>query len=160
MGRRQGELFLESVVLHVNSSKLEPQLRRMKTLGYLGGHLQTVRRGNAAFPRLAVECSALPWVARGPEARTWPGFVATATAGHNQRRTRMTNRSRTERSFVIVHATQVVLVHGLADSVSQALACDLIGSKMYPPVNTCVGDVVGNLLERRVLQHDVGHGGI
>jgi hypothetical protein len=39
---------------------------------------------------------------------------------------------------------------------SQALACDLIGSKMYPTVNARVGDVVGNLLERRVLQHDVG----
>jgi hypothetical protein len=53
----------------------------METIGHLGPHFQTAKRGNAAFPRLAVECGALPWVARGPEAGIWiPGFVATATA--------------------------------------------------------------------------------
>jgi hypothetical protein len=67
----------------------------------------------------------------------------------------MANRlSNQGRSVVIVHATKVVPVHGLADSVSQSLASDLIGSKMYPTGNTRVGDVVGNLFERRVLQHD------
>jgi hypothetical protein len=153
-----GTVFPESFVLHENSTKLEVGLGRMETIGHLEGQLQTVRRGNAAFPRLAVECSASPWA----EAGAWiPGFVTTATAVHNQRsRTQMANRSRTERSVVIMHATQVVRVHGLADSVSQELAGDLIGSKMYPTVNTRVGDVVGNLLERRVLQHDVRHVGI
>jgi hypothetical protein len=60
-------------------------------------------------------------------------------------------------SVVIVQATQVVLVDGAAYSPAQARPCLLVGSKMYSAVNTSIGDVVGNLLERTVLQDDVGH---
>jgi hypothetical protein len=49
-----------------------------------------------------------------------------------------------------VLGTQVVPVDGRAYSLFQALACDLIGSKMYPTVHARVGDIVGNLLERHV----------
>ena len=36
-----------------------------------------------------------------------------------------------------------------------------VGNILFgPAVNARVGDVVGNLLKRHVLQHDVGHGGI
>lgn len=77
----RGAVFLKSFVLHENSSKAEVQLRHSETIGHLGGRLQAVKRGNAALPRLAVECIALPWVARRAEATTWvPGFVATSEA--------------------------------------------------------------------------------
>ena len=46
-------------------------------------------------------------------------------------------------------------VHGLAYRLPQDHARVLIGPKMYPAVDACVGDVVGDLLERGVLQHDV-----
>jgi hypothetical protein len=49
-------------------------------------------------------------------------------------------------SFVIVHRTQVFLVDRGADSAAQVRTCFLVGPKMYPAVNACVGDIVGDLL--------------
>src|SRR5215472_6288625 len=63
-------------------------------------------------------------------------------------------------SFVMVHRTQVVLVDRGADSAAQIRTCFLVGPKMYPAVNACVGDIVGDLLKGGVLQNDGGHGRI
>jgi hypothetical protein len=63
-------------------------------------------------------------------------------------------------SVVIMHATQVVLIDGTAYSPAQSRACNLVESKMYSAVNPRIGDIVGNLLKRGVLQDDVGDGGI
>ena len=48
-------------------------------------------------------------------------------------------------------------VRDWAYSPAQARTRNLVGSKMYSAVNARVGDVVGNLLKRGVLQDDVGH---
>ena len=63
-------------------------------------------------------------------------------------------------SLVVVHRAQVVFKDYGADRAAQVRTHLLVGSKMYPPVNACVGDVVGNLPERRVLQNEGGHCGI
>src|SRR5262249_50805971 len=63
-------------------------------------------------------------------------------------------------SIVIVHGTQVVLVNCGADCSTHLFSCHLIGSKMYPAVNTCIGDILGNLPERCVIHDDVGDGRI
>src|SRR5215467_10034172 len=69
----------------------------------------------------------------------------------------MPSRSEADRSFVMVYTTQVVFVHGGADSSSEVRARLLVTSKMYPTVNACVRNVVGNLLKRSVFQDDVGY---
>src|SRR5580704_10161984 len=61
---------------------------------------------------------------------------------------------------VIVHRTQVVLVDFSADGQSQHRACVLVGPEMDAAINTSVADVVGDLLERGVLQDDGRHGGV
>jgi len=81
------------------------------------------------------------------------------------RRTRMANRFsrrpiRDDQSVVMVHGAQVVLIDGSAYSPPQACACDLVGAEMYPAVNTRVGDIVSDLMERGVLQNDTGQQGI
>jgi hypothetical protein len=87
----KGTVFPESFVLHENSSKLEVQLRRTETIIHPEGRLQTVRSGNAAFPRLETPLTSSPSVDRSAQSA--------------DRRTRMASRSGTERSVVIVHAT-------------------------------------------------------
>src|ERR1700746_1780099 len=62
--------------------------------------------------------------------------------------------------FGLVHCTQVILVDGAAYSPAQPRACHLVESKMYSAVNARVGDVVGNLLKRGVLQDYAGHRGV
>ena len=59
-----------------------------------------------------------------------------------------------------MYATQVVLVYLSADRPSQVRACYLDGPKMYPAVDARVGDIICDLLERRVLQNDGRHRGI
>ena len=68
----------------------------------------------------------------------------------------MTNRSQVTPSLILVHGSQVGLIDCGTDSPAQACAGDLISSKMYPAVNARVGNIVGNLLKRGVLQDDVG----
>ena len=60
-------------------------------------------------------------------------------------------------SLVTVHGVQVVFVNRSADSLPEVRARLLITSKMYPTVNARVGDAVGYLLRRGVLQDDVGY---
>jgi hypothetical protein len=62
--------------------------------------------------------------------------------------------------FGLVHGTQVILVDGAAYSPAQPRACHLVESKMYSAVNARVGDVVGNLLKRGVLQDYAGYRGV
>ena len=57
----------------------------------------------------------------------------------------------------MVHATQVVLIYSLPYCLSQVLTRNLVGSKMYPSENARVGDIVGDLIKRGVLQSDGGH---
>ncbi len=59
-----------------------------------------------------------------------------------------------------MHGTQVVLVDRGGDSPSQAPACHLVEAKMYSAVDARIVDIIGNLLERGVLQNDVRHGRI
>jgi hypothetical protein len=59
----------------------------------------------------------------------------------------LSTRSRADRSVVIMHATQVVLIDGTAHSPAQSRTCNLVEAKMYSAVNARVGDVVGNLLK-------------
>jgi hypothetical protein len=68
--------------------------------------------------------------------------------------------ARSARSIGTVHGTQVDLVHGGTYSPTQERTCRLVSSKMYSAVNARVGNVVGNLIKRGVLQDDVGHGGV
>ena len=62
-----------------------------------------------------------------------------------------------ETSVVIAYGTQVVLINGTAYGSTQLRACNLVGSEMYPAVDARVGDVVGNLSNRCVLQDDTGY---
>jgi hypothetical protein len=79
--------------------------------------------------------------------------------------TRIASRSRTDYSviiavivaIIIVPSAQVVLIDCSADSLAQASSCRLVGSKMYPAINASVGNIVGNLPERGVLQNSVRH---
>ena len=63
-------------------------------------------------------------------------------------------------SFVIVRRTQVVFVNRSADSATEVRARLLVTSKMDAAVDARVGDVVGYLLERGVLQDDFGYRGV
>src|SRR6266849_5881179 len=62
--------------------------------------------------------------------------------------------------LVITQRTQVVLIDCGTDGTTQLCSCHLVGPKMYSAVDARVGDVVGNLLKRGILQHDAGHGRI
>ena len=55
---------------------------------------------------------------------------------------------RTNGLVVIVYGTQVFLIYSFPYCPSQALACDLVSSKMYPTVNARVGDIIVDLLKR------------
>jgi hypothetical protein len=60
----------------------------------------------------------------------------------------------------IVRGTQVVFVDGGPNRAAQSCAGILVGSKMDSAVDAGVGDVVGNLLKRPVLDDDGGHRGV
>ena len=64
---------------------------------------------------------------------------------------------RADELVVIVHRTQVVLVDCCADGPAQVRTSLLVGSKMYSAVNARVGNIIGDLLKRGVLQDDAGH---
>src|SRR6476660_5641286 len=81
----------------------------------------------------------------------------TITQNLSNRCTQMASRSPAGQSVVIVHATQVVFIDGTAYSPAQSRTCNLVESKMYSAINARVGDIVGYLLKRGVLQDDVGH---
>ena len=95
-----------------------------------------------------------------PRPITGSPFVHHSSTQSPNRMTQMASRSRADYSVAIMHGTQVVLVDRRADSAAQGRASVLVGSKMYAAVDASVGYVVGNLLERGVLQDDCGHCGV
>src|SRR5215469_10809089 len=59
--------------------------------------------------------------------------------------------------LVVMHRAQVVLINRGSDGASQSRSGVLVGAEVNAAVDSGVGDVVRNLLKRRVLQDDAGH---
>lgn len=56
-----------------------------------------------------------------------------------------------------MYGAQIVLVDFTTESAALLRSCLLVGSEVDPAVNPRIGDVIRDLLERGVLQDDVGN---